>query len=124
MRAMTSWPGVRDDLVNAGATWLDQPFVRDGNLATRTTRTPSMTSAAATGCSCRPKDRRCCCCRRWRSTSGRPREGWIFWRARYDAPAAAWRADPKVTGSFATVAHGTAVGSVLAASATICLHER
>jgi hypothetical protein len=31
---LTSWPGVRDDLVNAGATWLDQPFVRDGNLAT------------------------------------------------------------------------------------------
>ena len=29
-----SWPGVRDDLVNAGATWLDQPFVRGGNLAT------------------------------------------------------------------------------------------
>jgi protease I len=25
---------VRDDLVNAGATWLDQDFVRDGNLAT------------------------------------------------------------------------------------------
>ena len=23
---------------------------------------------------------------RWRSTSGRPREGWTFWRARYDAP--------------------------------------
>ena len=33
-RTMTSWPGVRDDLVNAGATWLDQPFVRYGNLAT------------------------------------------------------------------------------------------
>jgi len=33
-RTLTSWPGVRDDLVNAGATWLDQPFVRDGNLAT------------------------------------------------------------------------------------------
>jgi protease I len=33
-RTVTSWPGVRDDLVNAGATWLDQPFVRDGNLAT------------------------------------------------------------------------------------------
>src|SRR3954449_5569182 len=32
-RTLTSWPGVRDDLVNAGATWLDQPFVRDGNLA-------------------------------------------------------------------------------------------
>src|SRR5689334_2307930 len=33
-RTLTSWPGVRDDLVNAGATWLDQPLVRDGNLAT------------------------------------------------------------------------------------------
>jgi len=33
-RTVTSWPGVRDDLVNAGATWLDQEFVRDGNLAT------------------------------------------------------------------------------------------
>src|SRR5688572_15801658 len=53
---------------------------------TRTTRTPSTTSAVATGSSCRPKDRRCCCCRRWRSTSGPPREGWTFWRARYDAP--------------------------------------
>src|SRR4051812_4509860 len=33
-RTVTSWPGVRDDLVNAGATWVDQEFVRDGNLAT------------------------------------------------------------------------------------------
>ena len=33
-RTLTSWPGVRDDLVNAGATWLDREFVRDGNLAT------------------------------------------------------------------------------------------
>ena len=33
-RTLTSWPGVRDDLVNAGATWLDRPWVRDGNLAT------------------------------------------------------------------------------------------
>jgi len=33
-RTLTSWPGVRDDLVNAGATWLDQQWVRDGNLAT------------------------------------------------------------------------------------------
>jgi len=33
-RTLTSWPGVRDDLVNAGATWVDQEFVRDGNLAT------------------------------------------------------------------------------------------
>lgn len=31
-RTMTSWPGVRDDLVNAGATWLDREVVRDGNL--------------------------------------------------------------------------------------------
>jgi protease I len=33
-RTLTSWPGVRDDLVNAGATWLDQQLVRDGNLVT------------------------------------------------------------------------------------------
>lgn len=33
-RVLTSWPGVRDDLVNAGATWLDQPVVWDGNLVT------------------------------------------------------------------------------------------
>ncbi len=33
-RTLTSWPGVRDDLVNAGATWLDEEFVRDGNLGT------------------------------------------------------------------------------------------
>ena len=33
-RTMTSWPGVRDDLVNAGAAWLDQEVVRDGNLVT------------------------------------------------------------------------------------------
>src|SRR3954451_15901417 len=33
-RTLTSWPGIRDDLVNAGATWLDQALVRDGNLVT------------------------------------------------------------------------------------------
>jgi protease I len=33
-RRMTSWPGIRDDLVNAGATWLDQELVRDGNWVT------------------------------------------------------------------------------------------
>jgi protease I len=33
-RTMTSWPGVRDDLVNAGATWLDRPIVVDGNWLT------------------------------------------------------------------------------------------
>jgi protease I len=33
-RTLTSWPGIRDDLVNAGATWLDEDLVRDGNLTT------------------------------------------------------------------------------------------
>ena len=33
-RTLTSWPGIRDDLVNAGATWLDAELVRDGNLTT------------------------------------------------------------------------------------------
>ena len=33
-RTLTSWPGIRDDVVNAGATWLDQEVVRDGNLST------------------------------------------------------------------------------------------
>jgi protease I len=33
-RTLTSWPGIRDDLVNAGAIWLDQPTVRDGMLLT------------------------------------------------------------------------------------------
>jgi protease I len=33
-RTLTSWAGIRDDMVNAGATWLDQEVVRDGNLTT------------------------------------------------------------------------------------------
>lgn len=33
-KTITSWPGIRDDMVNAGATWLDQEVVRDGNLVT------------------------------------------------------------------------------------------
>jgi protease I len=33
-RTLTSWPGIRDDLVNAGATWLDREVVRDRNLLT------------------------------------------------------------------------------------------
>jgi protease I len=33
-RTLTSWPGVRDDMINAGATWLDQEVVRDGNWLT------------------------------------------------------------------------------------------
>jgi len=36
-RTLTSWPGVRDDLVNAGAVWRNQPVVRDGYyLSSRT----------------------------------------------------------------------------------------
>ncbi len=31
-RTLTSWPGIRDDLVHAGATWVNQPVVRDRNL--------------------------------------------------------------------------------------------
>ncbi|HVK67585.1 MAG TPA: type 1 glutamine amidotransferase domain-containing protein [Polyangium sp.] len=31
-RHITSWPGIRDDLVNAGATWRDEAVVRDGNI--------------------------------------------------------------------------------------------
>lgn len=33
-RTMASWPGMRDDLVNAGANWLDRAVVRDGNWIT------------------------------------------------------------------------------------------
>lgn len=33
-RTLTSWPGIRDDLVNAGATWLDREVVLDRNLVT------------------------------------------------------------------------------------------
>lgn len=31
-RRMTSTVGIRDDVVNAGATWVDEPAVIDGNL--------------------------------------------------------------------------------------------
>ncbi len=33
-RRMTSWPSVAVDLENAGATWVDEPVVRDGNIIT------------------------------------------------------------------------------------------
>lgn len=33
-RRMTSWPSLKTDLKNAGADWVDQPTVRDGNLLT------------------------------------------------------------------------------------------
>ena len=31
---MTSWPSLQADLRNAGATWVDQPVVKDGRLVT------------------------------------------------------------------------------------------
>jgi protease I len=33
-RRVTSWPSLRQDLCNAGATWSDQPVVVDGQLVT------------------------------------------------------------------------------------------
>jgi protease I len=33
-RVLAAWPGIRDDLVHAGAVWRDQPVVRDGNWVT------------------------------------------------------------------------------------------
>ena len=33
-RKLTSWPSVRTDLVNAGAEWVDEELVVDGNLIT------------------------------------------------------------------------------------------
>ena len=33
-RQVTSWPSIAVDLRNAGATWVDEPVVRDGNLIT------------------------------------------------------------------------------------------
>jgi protease I len=54
-RTLTSWAGIRDDVVNAGATWLDQDVVRDGNLTTSrgpqdmATFVPAMLDAFAEG---------------------------------------------------------------------------
>ena len=31
-RTLASWPGIRDDVVNAGATWLNQDVVRDAHV--------------------------------------------------------------------------------------------
>src|SRR5262245_13521114 len=33
-KTLTSWPSVRTDLENAGATWVDRPVMEDGNLIT------------------------------------------------------------------------------------------
>lgn len=31
-KRVTSTPGIRDDMTNAGATWVDEPVVADGNI--------------------------------------------------------------------------------------------
>ncbi|MFN2587863.1 MAG: type 1 glutamine amidotransferase domain-containing protein [Actinomycetota bacterium] len=33
-KTVTSWPSIKTDLVNAGAEWVDQEVVEDGNLVT------------------------------------------------------------------------------------------
>lgn len=33
-RTLTSWPSIKTDLLNAGANWVDQEVVEDGNLIT------------------------------------------------------------------------------------------
>ena len=33
-KTVTSWPSIKTDLINAGATWVDQEVVEDGNLIT------------------------------------------------------------------------------------------
>lgn len=33
-RTVTSWPSIRKDLENAGATWIDESVVEDGNVIT------------------------------------------------------------------------------------------
>jgi protease I len=33
-KTVTSWPSLKTDLINAGATWVDQEVVEDGNIIT------------------------------------------------------------------------------------------
>ena len=33
-KTLTSWPSIKTDLINAGANWVDQEVVEDGNLIT------------------------------------------------------------------------------------------
>lgn len=54
-RTLAAWPGIRDDMVHAGATWLDEPLVRDRNWITSrgpqdlAAFVPAMIEAFATG---------------------------------------------------------------------------
>jgi protease I len=33
-RRLTAWPGIKDDVMHAGAEWVDEPYVVDGHLLT------------------------------------------------------------------------------------------
>lgn len=33
-RKLTSYPGIADDVINAGGTWVNEPVVVDGNIVT------------------------------------------------------------------------------------------
>lgn len=33
-RRLTSWPGIQDDVLNAGGDWFDEPVIRDSNWVT------------------------------------------------------------------------------------------
>jgi deglycase len=46
-RRATSTVGIRDDMINAGAVWVDEPLVVDGNLVS--SRTPADLAAFAHG---------------------------------------------------------------------------
>jgi protease I len=78
-RALTSWPGIRDDLVNSGATWLDREVVKDGNLVTsrgpriwRPSSPPSSTTSPAPRRRHRPQRRARCPIRNWTHLSVGP----------------------------------------------------
>ena len=104
-RTLTSWPGIRDDLVNAGATWLDQELVRDGNLTT--SRGPQDMSAFVRGmldafdATASPEP----------ATTARRRES----DRQYDAPpgwaVAALRWSPKPSAAAAVVGIGLATAA-------------
>ena len=63
-RTLAAWPGIRDDMVHAGATWLDEPLVRDRNWITSRGPqdlgefVPAMIETFATGRTAPSDDRR------------------------------------------------------------------
>jgi len=48
-RTVTSTPGIKDDMTNAGATWVDEPVVVDGNLVS-SRRPPDLAPYAKAYC--------------------------------------------------------------------------